>query len=196
MPDLIEFSKKHKIKIGRIVDLISHRRAKDTFIKKTYDSEISLESGGKFNIKIYESLYDKTEQIVLSKGNVKDGNPVMVRVHVTDYFDNLFGNYGSDDASLHKAIKIIEEENRGIIVLIRDTGQSIINNLITNQSNTDSKGQNNNDELRIYGMGAQILSEVGVKKMILLTNTEWKFIGLDAYDIEIIETKFLNKIYE
>ena len=196
VPDLIEFSKKHKIKIGRIVDLISHRRAKDTFIKKTYDSEISLESGGKFNIKIYESLYDKTEQIVLSKGNVKDGNPVMVRVHVTDYFDNLFGNYGSDDASLHKAIKIIEEENRGIIVLIRDTGQSIINNLITNQSNTDSKSQNNNDELRIYGMGAQILSEVGVKKMILLTNTEWKFIGLDAYDIEIIETKFLNKIYE
>ena len=194
IPDLIEFSKKHGIKIGRIVDLISHRRNKDKFIKKSYDSEINLDSGGKFNIKIYESLYDGTEQIVLTKGDVSDGNPIMVRVHVTDYFDNLFGNYGSDDASLHKAIKIIEKENRGVIILIRDTGKSIINNLITNQSNSDNRIQNTSDELRIYGMGAQILSEIGVKKMILLTNTEWKFIGLDAFDIEIIETKFLNTI--
>ncbi len=196
VPDLIKFSKKHNIKIGRIVDLISHRRDKDKFIRKSYDSEIKLESGGKFNIKIYESLYDATEQIVLSKGIIDDGNPIMVRVHVTDYFDNLFGNYGSDDASLHKAIKIIERENRGVIILIRDTGQSIINNLITNQSNVDNKGQNIRDELRIYGMGAQILSEIGVKKMILLTNTEWKFVGLDAYNIEIIETKLLNNIDE
>ncbi len=192
VPDLIKFSKKHNIKIGRIVDLISHRRQKDNFIRKTYDSEINLESGGKFNIKIYESLYDGTEQIVLSKGNINDGNPIMVRVHVTDYFDKLFGNYGSDDASLRKAIKMIEAENRGVVILIRDTGKSIINNLITNQSNLDSKSQNSNDELRIYGMGAQILSEIGVKKMILLTNTEWKFIGLDAYNIEIMQTKFLN----
>ena len=120
----------------------------------------------------------------------------MVRVHVTDYFDNLFGNYGSDDASLHKAIKIIEAEDRGVLILIRDTGKSIINNLITNQSNSDNQGQKNTDELRIYGMGAQILSEIGVKKMILLTNTEWKFIGLDAYNIEIIDTKLLKTINE
>ncbi len=196
VPDLINFSKKHNIKIGRIVDLISHRRDKDRFIKKSYDSQINLESGGNFNIKIYESLYDGTEQIVLSKGTTDDGRPIMVRVHVTDYFDNLFGNYGSDDASLHKAIKMIEKENRGVIILIRDTGKSIINNLITKQSNTDNLDQSNNDELRIYGMGAQILSEIGVKKMILLTNTEWKFIGLDAFDIEIIETKLLNTINE
>ena len=196
VPDLINFSKKHNIKIGRIVDLISHRRDKDRFIKKSYDSQINLESGGNFNIKIYESLYDGTEQIVLSKGTTDDGRPIMVRVHVTDYFDNLFGNYGSDDASLHKAIKMIEKENRGVIILIRDTGKSIINNLITNQPKSTNQGQNNNDELRIYGMGAQILTEIGVKKMILLTNTEWKFIGLDAFDIEIIETKILNNIDE
>tara|TARA_Y100000816_G_scaffold292404_1_gene287484 strand:+ start:1859 stop:2980 length:1122 start_codon:yes stop_codon:yes gene_type:complete len=196
VPDLIEFSKRHNIKIGRIVDLISHRRKNDKFIKKSYDSEINLKTGGAYKIKIYESLYDGTEQIVLTKGNVDDGNPIMVRVHVTDYFDNLFGYYGSDDASLHKAIKLIEKEKRGILILIRDTGKFIINNLITNQSNSDNQEQSNVDELRIYGMGAQILSEIGVKKMILLTNTEWKFIGLDAFDIEIIETRFLNSIDE
>ncbi len=194
VPDLIKFSKKHNIKIGRIVDLISHRRDKDKFIKKTYDSEINLVSGGKFNIKIYESIYDGTEQIVLSKGDVSNGNPIMVRVHVTDYFDNLFGNYGSDDDSLHKAIKIIENEKRGILILIRDTGKSIINNLITNQPNLSNQVQTKNDELRIYGMGAQILSEIGVKEIVLLTNTEWKFIGLDAFDIKIIDTKILNAI--
>ncbi len=196
IPDLIDFSKKHNIKIGRIVDLISHRRGKDKFIKKSYDSKISLALGMTFDIKIYESLYDGTEQIVLTKGNVSDGKPIMVRVHVTDYFDNLFGNYGSDDASLHKAIKIIENEKRGVIILIRDTGKSIINNLITNQSNSDNQHQGNSDELRIYGMGAQILSEIGVKKMILLTNTEWKFIGLDAFNIDIVETKLLSTINE
>ena len=196
VPDLINFSKKHNIKIGRIVDLISHRRHKDKFIKKSYDSEINLNSAGKFNIKIYESIYDGTEQIVLSIGDIDDGKPIMVRVHVTDYFDNLFGKYGSDDESLHKAIKIIKNEDRGIVILIRDTGKSIINNLITNQSNSVDHTANNSDELRIYGMGAQILSEIGVKKMILLTNTEWKFIGLEAFDIEIVETKFLNSIDE
>ena len=196
VPDLINFSKKHNIKIGRIVDLISHRRHKDKFIKKSYDSEIILNSAGKFNIKIYESIYDGTEQIVLSKGDIDDGKPIMVRVHVTDYFDNLFGKYGSDDESLHKAIKIIKNEDRGVVILIRDTGKSIINNLITNQSNSVNHTENNSDELRIYGMGAQILSEIGVKKMILLTNTEWKFIGLEAFDIEIVETKFLNSIDE
>ena len=194
VPDLIEFSQKHNIKIGRIVDLISYRRNKDKFIKKIYDSVIDLKSNGEFKIKIYESLYDGTEQIVLSKGNIDDGKPVMVRVHVTDYFDNLFGSYGSDDASLHKAIKLINKEKRGIVILIRDTGRSIINNLITNQSNRNNTTQKQNDELRIYGMGAQILSEIGVKKMILLTNTEWKFIGIEAFGIEIIETQFLNII--
>ena len=116
----------------------------------------------------------------------------MVRVHVTDYFDNLFGEYGSNDASLHKALDIITQENRGIIILVRDSGKSIINNLITSNQSSNRVEPDESDELRIYGMGAQILSELGIKEMILLTNTEWKFIGLDAYGIKIIETKFLN----
>ena len=118
----------------------------------------------------------------------------MVRVHVTDYFDNLFGEYGSDDASLNKSVEVIQEHGRGVLVLIRDSGKSIINRLITYSSSIVNKSQNEKDELRIYGMGAQILSELGVKEMILLTNTEWKFIGLEAYGINIIETKLLSEL--
>ncbi len=98
---------------------------------------------------------------------------------------------------MHKSIELINNEGRGVLILIRDSGQSIISNLITSRDEKTNKQKNNgneNDELRIYGMGAQILSELGVKKMILLTNTEWKFIGLDAYDISIVETRLLSDI--
>ena len=98
---------------------------------------------------------------------------------------------------MHKSIELINNEGRGVLILIRDSGQSIISNLITSRDEKINKQKNNgneNDELRIYGMGAQILSELGVKKMILLTNTEWKFIGLDAYDISIVETRLLSDV--
>jgi len=92
VPDLIRFSEKHNIKIGKIVDLIAYRRQKDNFLNKSYESKITLKSGEDFDIRIYESNYDKTEQIVLSKGKIDDGKPVLIRVHVTDYFENLLEN--------------------------------------------------------------------------------------------------------
>ena len=197
IPDLIKFSEKHKIKIGKIVDLIAYRRQKDNFLNKSYESKITLKSGEEFDIKIYESNFDKTEQIVLSKGKINDGNPILVRVHVSDYFENLLGDYGSNDESLRKSINEISKEGRGILILVRDSGSSAISQLISlkDEDSRDTKiDQERKLELRIFGMGAQILSELGVKKMILLTNTEWKFIGLDAYNIEIVETKLLSEL--
>ena len=141
--------------------------------------------------------FDKTEQIVLSKGKIDDGNPILVRVHVTDYFENLLGDYGSNDESLRKSIKEISKENRGILILVRDSGSSAISQLVALQDENpkdDKNSQEERSELRIFGMGAQILSELGVKKMKLLTNTNWKFIGLEAYNIEIVETKLLKEL--
>ena len=197
IPDLIKFSEKHNIKIGKIVDLIAYRRQKDNFLNKSYESKITLKSGEDFDIKIYESSFDKTEQIVLSKGEIDDGNPILVRVHVTDYFENLLGDYGSNDESLRKSIKEISKEGRGILILVRDSGSSAISQLAALQddnSKDEKNAQEEKSELRIFGMGAQILSELGVKKMILLTNTDWKFIGLEAYNIEIVETRLLNEL--
>jgi 3,4-dihydroxy 2-butanone 4-phosphate synthase/GTP cyclohydrolase II len=197
IPDLIKFSEKHNIKIGKIVDLIAYRRQKDNFLNKSYDSTITLKSGENFDIKIYESSFDKTEQIVLSKGEIDDGNPILVRVHVTDYFENLLGEYGSNDESLRKSIKEISKEGRGILILVRDSGSSVISQLaaLKDDNSKDEKNvQEEKSELRIFGMGAQILAELGVKKMILLTNTDWKFIGLEAYNIEIVETRLLSEL--
>ena len=197
VPDLIRFSEKHNIKIGKIVDLIAYRRQKDNFLNKSYESKITLKSGEDFDIRIYESNYDKTEQIVLSKGKIDDGKPVLIRVHVTDYFENLLGDYGSNDESLRKSINVISREGRGILILVRDSGSSAISQLaaLKDEVSKDEKSvHEEKSELRIFGMGAQILSELGVKKMILLTNTDWKFIGLEAYNIEIVETRLISEL--
>ncbi len=94
-------------------------------------------------------------------------------------------------------IKEISKEGRGILILVRDSGSSAISQLtaLQDKDSKDEKiAQEEKSELRVFGMGAQILSELGVKKMILLTNTDWKFIGLEAYNIEIVETKLLSEL--
>jgi len=195
VPDLIKFSQKHQIKIGRIVDLISYRLEKDTNIKLTHEGKIDLMQENEFDLKIYESLVDKTEQIVLSKGDISNGEPVMVRVYVMNIFDDIFGDYGSGSETLKKTIDIISEEGRGILILVRDSSTSVISHFMNSKSNLrENESEPERSELRIYGMGAQILNELNVRKMILLTNTDWKFIGLEAYGIDIVEKKFLSEI--
>ena len=148
-----------------------------------------------FDLKIYESLVDKTEQIVLSKGDVSNGEPVMVRVYVMNIFDDIFGEYGSGSETLKKTINIISKEGRGILILVRDSSKSVISHFMNSKSILkENKSEPERSELRIYGMGAQILNKLNVRKMILLTNTDWKFIGLDAYGIDIVEKKFLSEI--
>jgi len=195
IPDLIEFSKKHDIKIGKIVDLISYRRKHDTFVNKTLDEKITLKDGKEFDIKVFGNSFDQTEQIVLSKGNINDGKPVIVRVHVISYFDDLIGESGSGNKTLKQTIDIINNEGRGVLILVRDSSSSVISSYLSAKDKSQKEiEEQKQSELRIFGMGAQILSELGVKDMILLTNTDWKFVGLDAYGINIVETKFLKDL--
>jgi len=195
IPDLVNFSKKHNIKIGKIVDLISYRRKHDTFVNKILDDKIILKDGKEFDIKVFGNSFDKTEQIVLSKGVINDDKPVMVRVHVISYFDDLIGEIGSGNKSLKQTIDLINEARRGVLILVRDSSSSVINSYLSAKDKSQKEiEEQKQSELRIFGMGAQILSELGVKDMILLTNTDWKFMGLDAYGINIVETRFLKDL--
>ena len=195
IPDLVDFSNKHNIKIGKIVDLIAYRRKHDTFINKTLEEKITLKDGKDFDIKVFSNSFDPTEQIVLSKGDIDDGKPVMVRVHVISYFEDLIGELGSGNETLKQTIDIINKEGRGVLILVRDSSSSVINNYLSKKAKSAKEIEElKQSELRIFGMGAQILSELGVKDMILLTNTDWKFVGLDAYNINIVETKFLKDL--
>jgi len=195
IPDLVDFSDKHNIKIGKIVDLISYRRKHDTFVNKTLDDKITLKDGKEFDIKVFGNSFDQTEQIVMSKGTINDGKPVMVRVHVISYFDDLISELGSGNKSLKQTIDLINEEGRGVLILVRDSSTSVINSYLSAKDKSQKEiEEQKQSELRIFGMGAQILSELGVKDMILLTNTDWKFMGLDAYGINIVETRFLKNL--
>ena len=195
IPDLVDFSNKHNIKIGKIVDLIAYRRKHDTFINKTLEEKITPKDGKDFDIKVFSNSFDPTEQIVLSKGDVSDGKPVIVRVHVISYFEDLIGELGSGNETLKQTIDIINKEGRGVLILVRDSSSSVINNYLSEKAKSAKEiEEQKQSELRIFGMGAQILSELGVKDMILLTNTDWKFVGLDAYNINIVETKFLKDL--
>ena len=195
IPDLVDFSNKHNIKIGKIVDLIAYRRKHDTFINKTLEEKITLKDGKDFDIKVFSNSFDPTEQIVLSKGDISDGKPVIVRVHVISYFEDLIGELGSGNETLKQTINIINKEGRGVLILVRDSSSSVINNYLSEKAKSAKEiEEQKQSELRIFGMGAQILSELGVKDMILLTNTDWKFVGLDAYNINIVETKFLKDL--
>ena len=182
IPDLVDFSEKHNIKIGKIVDLISYRRKHDTFVNKILDDKITLKDSKEFDIKVFGNSFDQTEQIVMSKGTINDGKPVMVRVHVISYFDDLIGELGSGNKSLKQTIDLINEAGRGVLILVRDSSSSVINSYLSAKDKSQKEiEEQKQSELRIFGMGAQILSELGVKDMILLTNTDWKFMGLDAY---------------
>ena len=111
------------------------------------------------------------------------------------YFDDLIGNLGSVNETLKQTIDIIHEAERGILILVRDSSTSIIQNYLSSKERSiNLTEEEKQSELRIFGMGAQILSELGVKDMVLLTNTDWKFVGLEAYGINIIETKFLRDL--
>ena len=195
IPDLVNFSEKHNIKIGKIVDLISYRRKHDTFVNKILDDKITLKDSKEFDIKVFGNSFDQTEQIVMSKGTINDGKPVMVRVHVISYFDDLIGELGSGNKSLKQTIDLINEAGRGVLILVRDSSSSVINSYLSAKDKSQKEIEDQKQsELRIFGMGAQILSELGVKDMILLTNTDWKFMGLDAYGINIVETRFLKDL--
>ena len=195
IPDLVDCSEKHNIKIGKIVDLISYRRKHDTFVNKILDDKITLKDSKEFDIKVFGNSFDQTEQIVMSKGTINDGKPVMVRVHVISYFDDLIGELGSGNKSLKQTIDLINEAGRGVLILVRDSSSSVINSYLSTKDKSQKEiEEQKQSELRIFGMGAQILSELGVKDMILLTNTDWKFMGLDAYGINIVETRFLKDL--
>ncbi len=179
MEDLKIFAQKHNLKIATIADLIEYRRHYDKLIERKEESEIDSKTAGKFKAIIYQSKINNVEHLALVKGEIKSDEPVLVRMHHLNIFSDVLDDKKNDRTGiLQKAMKIIADKNCGIIVIIRQTNQSIIE-LIYQSSNKTKP------ELRNYGIGAQILLDLGVKNMTLLTNSEKSVIGLEGYGLKI-----------
>jgi 3,4-dihydroxy 2-butanone 4-phosphate synthase/GTP cyclohydrolase II len=177
MPDLQKFAEIHNLRIGTIADLIEYRRLYDKLVERKSETEIDSNIAGKFKAVIYQSKIDNVEHLALVKGEITSA-ATLVRMHHLNIFGDVLDDKKNDKTGiLQSAMKKIANEGSGIVVIIRQTNEPIIN-LINHKSS---------NQLRNYGTGAQILLDLGVKNMRLLTNSKKSVIGLDGYGLTISE---------
>ena len=185
LPELIGFAQMHGLKIGTISDLIAYRRRNDNLVRSGEPTKILSEFGGEWDMRVYEDETHGDQHIVLSKGDLTGDAPVLVRMHAMDPMLDIVGVGPRGRADeFGAAMEIVAKEGRGVVVLLRDTAMKI--------ENTDNVSPRT---LRQYGLGAQILSSLGLSKLELLTNSPTpKVIGLEAYGLEIISTRKISEL--
>lgn len=190
MPDLIKFSKEHNIKIATIADLIQYRRRKEILIERVAEDKFSSEYGGDFQLYVYRNKIEYAEHIVLVKGKINPKTPVLVRMHSSDVLGDMLAEKSNRKAGkLHKSMQMIAEEGCGVLVLIREPNRSAISDMIQKRKKRakDGKLPHAENTIRDYGIGAQILLDLGVHRMKLITNSELSIIGLDGYGLSVDE---------
>jgi 3,4-dihydroxy 2-butanone 4-phosphate synthase/GTP cyclohydrolase II len=184
LPDLIPLAQYHGLKIGTIADLINYRRRTETLVIRTFDGEIASRYGGQFRMVIYANTLSGIEHVALVKGEVNDGAPVLVRMHAYDLLDDVLAESSAGrDANLQAAMAMIGASGRGVIVLLREpTDKTLAERVRARLGGTRPAGA----ELRDYGIGAQILLDLGVSHMVLLSNHRKTIIGLDGYGLTVV----------
>ena len=187
LPDLITFAKDHDLKIASIAELISWRRQNESLVQRTMESVVTLQIGGEWRLVIYVNTISNVEHVALIKGDISTNEPVLIRMHRVDLLTDLLGQV-SDKRSgneLNAAMQSITDAGRGIIVLLRESSSLSLSPIITSASSNDDDGGDQVHGLREYGVGAQILVDLGIHRMILLSNTPSNVISIDGYDLEI-----------
>lgn len=197
MPSLEKFSEEHGIGICTIADLIEYRMSKESFVHRAAETVIPTAHAGQFKAIVYENDVDDLLHIALVKGEIDPEKPVLVRVHSECLTGDIFGSLRCDCGDqLHKAMEKIEKEGVGVLLYIRQEGRGIglVNKLkayALQDQGFDTVEANEKlgfkSDMRNYGIGAQILVDLGVRKMRLLTNNPKKMVGLDGYGLSVVE---------
>ena len=183
LDDLIEFAHIHGMKIGTIRDLIAYRRRHDHLVERRAEARFTSRHGGEWKAIVFYNKAEKNEQIVLQKGHVDPDKPTLVRMHVLSPFSDIFGETGARSGVLGKAMDLIGEEGAGLVVLLNRHGINSLSNAVRMKS---GEAVPDMEELRDYGIGAQILTEMGVNEMELLTNSHHSLVALDGYGLSIV----------
>lgn len=197
VPELMTFAKQHNLKIVTIKDLIKYRTRTEHFVHRVSTTKLPTEYGGEFTAIAYSNELDSNIHIALVKGDIKTSDEVLVRVHSECLTGDVFGSRRCDcGEQLHKAMKMISEHGKGIILYMRQEGRGIglVNKLKAYElqdSGFDTVEANIKlgfkADLRDYGIGAQILVDLGVRKMRLMTNNPKKIVGLEGYGLKVVE---------
>ena len=189
MDDLIRFARMHNLKMGTIRDLIAYRRKHDHLVEKTAETRFVSRWGGEWRAVSFYNRATRDETMALVKGNIDPAKPTLVRMHAMSVFDDVFAEAGRRQGLLEGAMRAIGEEGAGVVVLINRPSPDFPSRSILRREQPATQSDKSEDmaqEQRDYGVGAQILAELGVHDMILLTNTQHSLVGLEGYDLSIV----------
>jgi 3,4-dihydroxy 2-butanone 4-phosphate synthase/GTP cyclohydrolase II len=190
-PELIAFAQRHGLKIATIADLIAYRRRHDRIVERKLDTPFHSHFGGDFRMHIYANKISNVEHIALVKGDLSTPEPVLVRMHALNVLEDVLGHdKGSRGGLLQGAMETIGREGRGVVVLIREPVSNSLSDRM--QSLMDAKTIGG-AELRNYGVGAQILLDLGVRDMILLSNTKRTIVGLEGYGLAVVAQRPIER---
>ena len=187
LDDLVAFAQLHNLKIGTIRDLIAYRRRHDHLVERRAEARFESGWGGEWKAITFWNRATATEQIVLTKGRVDPTRPTMVRMHALSPLADIFNEAGERSRLLQRSMEMIDREGSGIIVIINRPVGDMFTDALRVKSGEVSVAEM--EALRDYGVGASILTELGVREMILLTNTHHTMIGLDGYGLTVVEER-------
>jgi len=181
LPDLVQFAQIHGLKLGTIADLIAYRRRKDTLVKRIHETEFKIANGGDFKAIVYLNTIENEEHIALVKGDISGSEPVLTRFHAENIISDVIGSGMAGATTLQKSLEIIDAEGRGVLVLIRNTSTTPFSDRL----NPSDAGTSMPTILRDYGVGAQIVLDLGLHDIELLSDTPRTVVALDGYDLKI-----------
>ncbi len=185
LPDLVAFAQHHNLKLGTIADLIGHRRRTEQLVKRVQEGVLHHEIGGDWKLVVYANTVEYAEHLVLVKGDLSEPGPVPVRMHSVDLLNDVLGNVTR--SRLDSAMAMIAEEGRGAVVILREMRPETISERVRLLTGAERP----RTQLRDYGIGAQILLDLGVREMVLLSNTHQHIIGLEGYGLTVVERRAL-----
>jgi 3,4-dihydroxy 2-butanone 4-phosphate synthase/GTP cyclohydrolase II len=186
MPDLVAFAQRHNLKLGTIADLIAYRRRTERLVQRVEEGQIEG-VGGTWRVIVYASSLDHGEHLALVKGDLATAEPALVRMHAASMLRDLVA--GRAEHELHAAMRTIAAEGRGVVVLLRDWRADGLSLAIRARREKRATAP----ELRDYGIGAQILTDLGLREIIRLSDNPRPVVGLEGYGLSVVETRPIPK---
>ena len=181
MDHLVSFARMHNLKMGTIRDLIEYRRRHDHLVERRTEAPFTSDYGGDWRAIIYRNKIDGSTSLVLTKGNIIPDQPTLVRMHGISIYSDLLGQPSGRKRMLQRSMKVIGDEGAGVIVVLFPTGTEAFAREIASPG-----GRSPDMDLRDYGIGAQILADLGIHDMILLTNAHRNVVGLEGYGLKVV----------